>query len=129
MQRSKLTMLISQTGSRPRRSKYQNSLFVCGPLRATWVQSLTFLPLQGSEEIVDKDSTFLAHAASITSSSQADVFRRHIRESHAEDPAGHVSFILKYSLLKLMSLLGNTCLQSHVRQGGEGRSGIRRQLV
>lgn len=45
--------------------------------------------IASSAEIVDQDSVFLAHAASIASAAQAEVFRRHVREQHAADEASH----------------------------------------
>lgn len=45
--------------------------------------------IASSSEIVDLDSVFIAHAASVSSAAQAEVFRRHVREQHANDEAGH----------------------------------------
>lgn len=42
-----------------------------------------------SPELQDRDSTFIAHAASVTSQAQVDIFRRHIREAHVNDEASH----------------------------------------
>lgn len=38
--------------------------------------------IAASKEIVDRDSFFIANAASVTSDAQAAVFRRHVREAH-----------------------------------------------
>ena len=42
-----------------------------------------------SSEVVDRDSTFIAHAAAATTAEEAKRFQKFVRETHRSDPASH----------------------------------------
>lgn len=58
----------------------------------SWLSSPTLqVPnlIAASREVVEQDSVFLAHAASVSTPAQADIFRRHVRDTHKDDEASH----------------------------------------